>query len=247
MSGSRFTLQFEPSLLHKLAAGYDYGGDDKVEEIGRAARARGYYTKHEFDQVCYWKSPRSASRAKRDNSAANVEDITRVALAAGTSEELRIWAPQALAYVSWPTASVLLHFGHADPYPILDYRALEALGLTRQAAYTMPFWLEYLDFTRGLAQDLGVSMRTLDRALWQWSKDEGGFNDVAPARGAPSDHPPVPPGTTRRSTGSKSERMRVRFADGASVADVTHEMGVPYGFAYGVRQRWLAKGGGEKR
>lgn len=173
MPTPRFTLQFERSRVHELAAMYDYGGDDKVEEIGRAATARGYYTKGEFDQVCHWKSPRSASRAKRDNSAAVVKDVTRVALAATTSEELRIWAPQALAYVSWPTASVLLHFGHADPYPILDFRALESLGVSRPAAYTMPFWLEYLAFTRGLALDLGVSMRTLDRALWQWSKDQG--------------------------------------------------------------------------
>ena len=35
----------------------------------------------------------------------------------------------ALSGVRWPTASVLLHFGHRDRYPILDYRALEALGV----------------------------------------------------------------------------------------------------------------------
>lgn len=39
--------------------------------------------------------------------------------------------------VSWPMASVLLHFGHADRYPILDFRALWSLEVD-----TPPVWLE---------------------------------------------------------------------------------------------------------
>ncbi len=30
--------------------------------------------------------------------------------------------------VEWPTASTILHFCGARPYPILDYRALWSLG-----------------------------------------------------------------------------------------------------------------------
>jgi hypothetical protein len=37
------------------------------------------------------------------------------------------------------TSSVLLHFGHRDRYPILDYRALSALGVTDHAN-TVSFW-----------------------------------------------------------------------------------------------------------
>lgn len=234
MAAPQFHLQFDPPRVHELASRYDYGDNDRIEAIGRAARARGHYTKTQFNKVCYWKSPRSASRAKRDNSAAAVEEITRVALAA-TSEELRIWAPQALAWVSWPTASVLLHFGHTDPYPILDYRALESLGVAQPAAYTMTFWLEYLAYTRRLAQDLGVDMRTLDRALWQWSKEGGKPTADRAVR--------VRQRTAPRPGGSKSERMRHLFAQGMSVSEVARELGVSHGFAYGVRKRWLEKGG----
>lgn len=168
-----FALQFDPAFLLRYAARYSYPAEDRiVDEIGPMARERGWYTKGEFIEICTWKSPRSATRAARLNSAESIEEITRIALSA-TAEELRIWAPQALAFVSWPTASVLLHFGHRDPYPILDYRALESLGQSRPAAYSMPFWLAYLEATRRLAIENDVDMRTLDRALWQWSKEHG--------------------------------------------------------------------------
>ena len=75
-----------------------------------------------------------------------------------------------LAGVEWPTASTLLHFCDERPYPILDYRALWSLGYAKPPHYTMEFWLEYLEYTRGLAKRLRQDIRTVDRALWQYSK-----------------------------------------------------------------------------
>ena len=95
---------------------------------------------------------------------------TRRALA-GTEQE-RIEALLSLRGVGFPTASVLLHFADPAAYPILDVRALEALGVTR-SSYTIPFWLEYLATCRALAAAHGVSLRTLDKALWQHSKEHG--------------------------------------------------------------------------
>jgi hypothetical protein len=99
-----------------------------------------------------------------------VEEATRLALAA-RSEALRIKLPMTLDGVSWPTASVVLHFAHQEPYPILDVRALHALGVDK-AVYTLQLWLGYVDACRRLATETGVDMRTLDRALWQWSKEQ---------------------------------------------------------------------------
>jgi hypothetical protein len=73
--------------------------------------------------------------------------------------------------VSWPTASVLLHFGRADPYPILDFRALQSLGVEQPSQYTFDFWWAYVQACRRLADKHGVDMRTFDRALWQWSAE----------------------------------------------------------------------------
>lgn len=79
--------------------------------------------------------------------------------------------PDVSIRVRWPTASVLLHFGHRDRYPILDYRALEALGVTETVNYTVPFWRSYVAACRKIDDQTGFGMRIIDRAMWQWSKE----------------------------------------------------------------------------
>lgn len=166
---ARFELQFPVDIIRDLAGRYLYADDEPVLRIGAAAKARGYFTRPEFIEVCRWKTPRSQPRVAR-NTAEEIEEATHLALAA-KSEALRIEIPRALAGVDWATASVLLHLAHTDPYPILDYRALEALGINRVPTYTVPFWNSYVAACRRLATNADVGMRTLDRALWQWSKE----------------------------------------------------------------------------
>jgi hypothetical protein len=160
-------LQFDPAEIRSLAARFPTGDDSRVAALGAGAARRGYYTRGEFLALCGWKSPRSRPLVAR-NSRAAVTRATRRALA-GTEQE-RIEALLSLRGVGFPTASVLLHFADPAAYPILDVRALEALGVTR-SSYTIPFWLEYLATCRALAAAHGVSLRTLDKALWQYSKD----------------------------------------------------------------------------
>jgi hypothetical protein len=73
--------------------------------------------------------------------------------------------------VGVPTASVLLYFAFPNDYPILDVRALESLGVRPRSQYPVSFWLQYLAACRELARRCGVSIRTLDKALWQHSKE----------------------------------------------------------------------------
>ena len=58
--------------------------------------------------------------------------------------------------------------------PILDYRVAWSLGYAKPPNYTMEFWLGYLEFTRGLAARVGLSIRVVDKALWQYSKERQG-------------------------------------------------------------------------
>jgi hypothetical protein len=75
-----------------------------------------------------------------------------------------------------PVASVLLHLAHRDPYPILDVRALWSLGVDEQPSYySFELWWAYTETCRALASQAGVDMRTLDRALWQYSRDRQGI------------------------------------------------------------------------
>lgn len=167
--GPLLRLQFPSNEIPTFALRYSYEQDEHVIKLGEAARNSGYFTRPAFLAVCAWKTERSKSRVAR-NSTEDVEEATRMALAT-KSESLRIQIPQALYGVSWATASVLLHLAHHDRYPILDYRALESLGVTGTTNYTLTFWLAYVDTCRRLADQSKVDMRTLDRALWQWSKE----------------------------------------------------------------------------
>jgi hypothetical protein len=120
--------------------------------------------------VCSWKTVRSRPRVAANTEAA-VVDSTRRALAA-VDEASRIAALLELEGVGVPTASTLLYFAFPDDYPILDIRALESLGVKPRSTYPVSFWLEYLETCRELSRHAGVSIRTLDKALWQHSKEQ---------------------------------------------------------------------------
>ena len=168
---SKFRLRFPEADIPTWAA--RFGDDGSDAEILASVRlpvlARGYLTRAEFLRLCAWKSPRTKPRC-RTNSTHRVETITRAALATG-DEVLKINLLRLLDGVEWPTASTLLHFCDARPYPILDYRALWSLGISRPPSYTMAFWLEYLEVTRDLAARLALPIRTVDKALWQFSRE----------------------------------------------------------------------------
>ena len=166
----KLRLRMPESELTTWASRYSYPGEAEIEKrVGPNARARGYLQRDEFLELCRWKTPRSQPRCAT-NGEDYVRDVTRVALAA-TNEELKIRVLLLLAGVSWPTASVILHFCDEGAYPILDFRALWSVGYRRVPPYTFLLWWEYTRFIRAISKRTGLSMRTIDRALWQYSKD----------------------------------------------------------------------------
>jgi hypothetical protein len=164
-----FQLQFHPDLVPALADRFPVVDDSACEALGAAARARGYYRRREFLRVCAWKTVRSAPKVAANGPAA-VRAATRRALAE-TDEAVRMEALLTLEGVGVPTASTLLYFAFPALYPILDVRALESLGVKPRSHYPVTFWLGYLEACRALAVQCEVSIRTLDKALWQWSKE----------------------------------------------------------------------------
>ena len=103
-----------------------------------------------------WKSPRTQPRCAQ-NSEEFIKSVTAVALGT-TDERLAIEVLTLLDGVSWPTASVILHFCSARPYPILGYRALWSLSSEATAVdYEFGLWWDYVRTTRDLASDMGLS------------------------------------------------------------------------------------------
>ena len=165
-----FTLRFPEGDVVLWAERYSYPDEDNVENtIAPLARKRGYLTRAEFIDVCRWKTPRTQPLV-RENPSDLVEAATRAALES-RHEDVKIGVLRLLRGVAWPTASVILHFCDKRPYPVLDVRALWSLGYEKPPAYTLEFWLAYTEFTRKLAQQTGQSMRIVDRALWQYSRE----------------------------------------------------------------------------
>lgn len=167
-----FRLRFPSEDVAKWAARYPDGDGAASAEIRARVLARGCLTRAEFLTICAWKSPRSKPRCL-ENSEHDVRTLTRAAFAS-PDEALKIDLLRLLRGVEWPTASTILHICDERPYPILDYRVLWSLGYAKPPRYTMEFWLAYLEFVRTLADRLTLSIRTVDKALWQYSKERQG-------------------------------------------------------------------------
>ena len=86
------------------------------------------------------------------NHAQYVLEMTAIALNA-TSERTRIETLTLLDGVSWPTASVILHFFHRRRYPILDFRALWSVGLEPPVQYGFNFFVDL----RGILSRFGAT------------------------------------------------------------------------------------------
>ena len=165
-----FKLRFPENDIPRWALEYSYSENDAdfILQVRPAVQERGHLTRPEFLAICRWKTQRSQSRCAR-NDEKTIRIVTQAALAT-PDEALKMDLLRLLSGVEWPTASTLLHFCDSRPYPILDFRALWSLGYSKPPRYTMLFWLEYLEFTRLLSARLAVPIRTIDRALWQYSK-----------------------------------------------------------------------------
>ena len=168
MKSSEFN--FNREFIQDWANLYSYGEMNNVNEFVKQVRNRGYLTKSNLKTVCEWKSLRSAGNYKK-NEESFVNEVTRFALST-MCDRAAIESLTILDGVGASTASVILHFFHEQDYPIFDFRALWSVSLIEgdKYSYSYALWSEYVEFCRELAKKEDVSMRTLDRALWQYSK-----------------------------------------------------------------------------
>lgn len=163
-----FKLKFTQRALPGLVSRYEYATGN-LFNLKPKIDKQGFLTKADLWKVARWKSPRSAGHTEK-NTDDFVREISGIAFTS-KNERVRIEVLSLLNGVQWPTASVILHFFHKDPYPILDFRALYSISIEEPPDYGFGFWWSYVEFCRRLAKQSGLSMRDLDRALWQYSKE----------------------------------------------------------------------------
>ena len=166
---SNFRPKFDAEDVETLQSRYDRKYDQKLTNLVEPVREQRYLTKDDLRILGEWKSPRIRSRLAR-NSDEDVRAATQFALES-SSIKLAVYVPQALVGVGMPVASTILHWFHRDPFPILDFRALWSLGFDTLPAYSLDFWEDYVASIRDLQESWGFDVRTIDRALWQFSKE----------------------------------------------------------------------------
>lgn len=152
--------------------------DKKLEvELKEVLFGRKYLNLDELIKVGIWKAPRIVRHCKNNDPEA-VFEITKLGLSA-KSEQARISILMSVNGVSWPMASVILHFAFPNTYPILDFRAIWSLGWGNSpASYTFEYWKKYFTKIRAISKNLSLDIRTIDKALWQYSKENQKRRDV---------------------------------------------------------------------
>ena len=137
-----------------------------------------YFTRSEFLIMCKWKEPRER---RRQNWASNTEDEVRTlsAQAFGAPDEARrILHLCRLRGVGIPVASAFLALIDPERYGVIDIRVWQLLALYNEVDYDpdgrtlqVLHWLDYLDKIRLWADELKVSVRTIERTLFQHHRD----------------------------------------------------------------------------
>jgi len=174
----RFTLQFDPADIPALARRYN----SKEDEAALAAGARiaaGRYAAEELGIIFKWKTRNRGVSRLQMNDAGEITDALRLAVLAG-SERSAIAVLRGLSGVDTPVASAVMTAINPERYTVIDFRALEALG-TDTPDRSLPFYLCYLQYCRGIAAQHDTSLRSLDRALWQWSFERSKAQPTAAA------------------------------------------------------------------
>jgi hypothetical protein len=180
-----FQLQPSEAELQDLAEQYWQTTGEKEHELEKAAFEAGEairngdYSLANLEAIVRWKSER-AVQYLIGNSSEKIRRALAVAASPASSTAAAVKALIDLHGVDLSVASAVLAAIHPDRYTVLDFRALEALG---HARHDVRFYEEYLAFCKRLAESNIVKpqgnlpaptpLRTLDRALWEWSRSHG--------------------------------------------------------------------------
>lgn len=177
-----FQLQPAEADLQELADEYWQKAPEKDRELEKAAFdageaiRSGEHTLANLEAIVRWRSERAVQYVITNSS----EKIRRaLALAANPDSptDAAMKALLDLIGIDIPVASAILSAIFPERYTVLDYRSLEALGHSR---HDLHFYEEYVKFCKRLADSNIVTppegvpaatpLRTLDRALEEWSR-----------------------------------------------------------------------------
>jgi hypothetical protein len=168
-SMAQFKLAFDQSLIPKLAARYSYQEDVDALQAGKGI-SKGRCTRANLKIIFEWKTNGRGRSRLTKNTDKEISDALKLVTTAKT-DRAAIAVLTGLNGVQVPVASAILTAIDPKRFTIIDFRALQALN-QKNVLVNINYYLEYLIYCRKLARDSKVTLRTLDQALWQWSKEQ---------------------------------------------------------------------------
>lgn len=174
-----FELQFPRAEIPALAERYmkTQGNKDAAAfNAGARIRARkGHHTEDtlkDLDTIMRWKSHLGLHHFTSNTPEEIFEALD---FAMDTEQERTAMGILCgLDGVAAPMASAILtalQEPDDERFTIIDFRALQALG-TKMDNPSVGYYLDYLDELWKLKEATGHSLRTIDRANWQWSVEQ---------------------------------------------------------------------------
>ena len=149
--------------------------EEKLIGLRETILRQGYLTPYQLYTVARWKLcvyGEDAAEPTRTNPEDLIMIATRQAFTSSDDWQKLLYLTE-LKGVGQSVASAILHLYDKEKYPILDIHALWSVGFERRQRRDHPFWPEYIQFCRDIANRNGIEMRKLDRALWRYSFDGG--------------------------------------------------------------------------
>lgn len=147
---------------------------DLIREL-RNVKRRGYFTKGQFLQMCYWKSPRPLKQYK-SNSEDLIRSVSKKVFAT-RFEKRRIELLKRLKGVSIPVASAILMLTDPLNYGIIDIRVWQLLHLYGSVKtkpdgknFSVANWFSYLMKIRYFSQKFDTTARQIERTLFEYHK-----------------------------------------------------------------------------
>jgi len=167
----------DKAWIEDLARKYDEDNQKEKEleyEIIKSIDIKGltpsYLTKDTLKKIAKWKSPRVMGHIEK-NDEQYVKEVTQVSLST-KNEKLKIEILTLLNGVQIRMASAILLFCFPEQYTVMDYRAWDSLKalnkINGEIGDTFECWQKYNEICREIAKQNGVSLRKLDKALWQF-------------------------------------------------------------------------------
>ena len=160
----------EVQALLAYASRYSYPDEEAARACGQRVQAARALTIDDLRVLAQWKSPRIGAKIDA-NDPAFLADVSRAVFLA-QHPQARIEFLCVLHGVDYPMASAILHWVFPQEFALIDYRALWSLGVdTPPQAYRYAFYERYNAKCLSLAVQLKRDLRTVDRGLWQYSKE----------------------------------------------------------------------------